>query len=52
MQYLLTWIEGEEVCYRLVPNLNVDKSSMEDKNLIITKLDQEEANRDNKSYRH
>jgi len=43
MQYLLTWIEGEEVCYRLVPNLNFDQSMMEEKNLIITKIDEDEA---------
>lgn len=38
MQYLLTWIEGEEVFYRLVPNLNFDRSLLEEKNLIITEL--------------
>lgn len=41
MQYLLTWIEGEEVCYRLVPNLNFDHSLLEEKNLIITKLEEQ-----------
>lgn len=41
MQYLLTWIEGEEVCYRLVPNLNFDHSLFEEKNLIITELKEE-----------
>lgn len=41
MQYLLTWIEGEEVCYRLVPNLNFDRSLLEEKHLIITKLQEE-----------
>ncbi|MEG6521646.1 hypothetical protein [Desulfotomaculum sp. 1211_IL3151] len=51
MQYLLTWIEGEEVCYRLVPNLNIDKSLMEDKNLIITKLDLEKTEEE-KKYHH
>ncbi|MDO7787090.1 hypothetical protein [Desulforamulus aquiferis] len=38
MQYLLTWIEGEEVCYRIVPDLEFDHSLMQDKNLIITKI--------------
>lgn len=51
MQYLLTWIEGEEVCYRLVPDLNIDKSLLVDKNLIITKLDQEKSEGE-KTYHH
>lgn len=42
MQYLLTWIEGEEVFYRLVANLNFDRSQMEGKHLMITKLEEQE----------
>lgn len=38
MQYLLTWIEGEEVFYRLVDEINFDRSLFQDKNLIITKI--------------
>ncbi|WP_198006891.1 hypothetical protein [Desulforamulus reducens] len=51
MQYLLTWIEGEEVCYSLVPTLNIDHSQMDDKNLIITKLDEEKLEQE-KNYHH
>lgn len=38
MSYLLTWIEGEEVFYRIVLDLNFDHSLMQEKNLIITKI--------------
>ncbi|MEW6698430.1 MAG: hypothetical protein ACOY35_09610 [Bacillota bacterium] len=43
MQYLITWIEGEEVFYRLVSNLNFDHSLLEEKNLIITKIGERET---------
>ena len=43
MQYLLTWIEGEEVFYRLVPTLEYDHLLLEGKNLIITRLDEPEC---------
>ncbi|WP_003544484.1 hypothetical protein [Desulfotomaculum nigrificans] len=43
MQYLITWIEGEEVCYRFVGDLNFDHSALEGKNLIITKIDEDNS---------
>ncbi|MEW6066667.1 hypothetical protein P378_14295 [Desulforamulus profundi] len=50
MQYLITWIEGEEVFYRLVPKLNFDHSLLEEKNLIITKIGEEEIDQEKKPH--
>lgn len=46
MQYLLTWIEGEEVCYRFVGNLDFDRTDLEGKNLIIAKIDEENSQKE------
>lgn len=51
MLYLLTWSEGGEVGYLFVPDLNIDKTLLEGKNLIITKLDQEKCEEE-KTYQH
>ncbi|SHF53705.1 hypothetical protein [Desulforamulus putei] len=50
MQYLITWIEGEEVFYCLVPHLNFDHSLLEEKNLIITKIDEEESEQEKQNH--
>ncbi|GAB6157636.1 hypothetical protein JCM39194_08360 [Desulfotomaculum varum] len=52
MQYLITWIEGEEVFYRLVPSLNIDHSLLEGKNLIITQIAEEQDQSEHDQAKH
>ncbi len=41
MRYLLTWVEGNEVCYRFVGSKNdIDTALYEGRNLIVTPLDE------------
>ncbi|MCL6558750.1 MAG: hypothetical protein K6U74_08070 [Firmicutes bacterium] len=40
MEYMVTWTEGEEVCYRFVTESEIDKLVEEDKDYIITSLSQ------------
>lgn len=38
MQYMVTWIEGEEVCYRFMSEEEINDLVEDDKNYIITGL--------------
>lgn len=38
MQYLVTWISGEEVAYLLVDKQDLCHLGMDDKNFIVTEL--------------